>query len=571
MDEISLYNNIIKKEIEEKYETFDNLIFTNYFSSVFESTEFSRVKTDNYGDAGVDYMFFTFNRKLVLEKDDLVEYKSKNNRIDVYFIQVKDRRELDSSVPNKFIEFIQNLVKNTQPQHYNESIIENIEFFNYLVTEYALEAKFHFHFYYFSRSGKKQVDSATDLKGRFDSLKSQCDLIDFVEDTEIRIETINSIFMLIKQGREFKYTFKNVDKFEAEVDNSDSSTNAIISLIPIKDFYHFIVNEDNMINDKLFESNIRDFKGKSGVNKNIIKTLSNLNGVDFWWLNNGITITVEELNESKTANQIKIVNPQIVNGLQTSYSIFNYFCDKLNVLEIEWRKVFVKFVKVGKENDEQELEIIVATNSQNEIRDKDIKANDQVQKNIEEFLKTKGKYYQRKDKYYTNRNVSNKDIVKLADLAKYINTIYLKDPVGTRNNPGKLLKGSKYKSIFQIDDTSQNYDRYYSAVLIYEKIHEFSKGTFKIREENFEKSHFIHHIVYIVLSLVFKKIDYTPKDIANKKEFEEITENLVEEALNIINRVIETNSISNTVILKSIKEQKFFMLMNKTLNEHFER
>ena len=92
MDEISLYNNIIKKEIEEKYETFDNLIFTNYFSSVFESTEFSRVKTDNYGDAGVDYMFFTFNRKLVLEKDDLVEYKSKNNRIDVYFIQVKDRR-----------------------------------------------------------------------------------------------------------------------------------------------------------------------------------------------------------------------------------------------------------------------------------------------------------------------------------------------------------------------------------------------------------------------------------------------------------------------------------------------
>ena len=135
MDEISLYNNIIKKEIEEKYETFDNLIFTNYFSSVFESTEFSRVKTDNYGDAGVDYMFFTFNRKLVLEKDDLVEYKSKNNRIDVYFIQVKDRRELDSSVPNKFIEFIQNLVKNTQPQHYNESIIENIEFFNYLVTE----------------------------------------------------------------------------------------------------------------------------------------------------------------------------------------------------------------------------------------------------------------------------------------------------------------------------------------------------------------------------------------------------------------------------------------------------
>lgn len=169
--------------------------------------------------------------------------------------------------------------------------------------------------------------------------------------------------------------------------------------------------------------------------------------------------------------------------------------------EIEWRKVFVKFVKVGKENDEQELEIIVATNSQNEIRDKDIKANDQVQKNIEEFLKTKGKYYQRKDKYYTNRNVSNKDIVKLADLAKYINTIYLKDPVGTRNNPGKLLKGSKYKSIFQIDDTSQNYDRYYSAVLIYEKIHEFSKGTFKIREENFEKRSF--YSSYCIYCFIF--------------------------------------------------------------------
>ena len=45
-------------------------------------------------------------------------------------------------------------------------------------------------------------------------------------------------------------------------------------------------------------------------------------------------------------------------------------------------------------------------------------------------------------------------------MAKYINTIFLKDPSYTRNNPGKLLSGTKYKTIFQIENLNQNYNRY---------------------------------------------------------------------------------------------------------------
>ena len=86
-------------------------------------------------------------------------------------------------------------------------------------------------------------------------------------------------------------------------------------------------------------------------------------------------------------------------------------------------------MKVEQNNEDQELNIIVATNSQNEIRDKDIHANDTVQKNIEEYLKRYNKYYQRKDKYYTNRKIAKKDIIKLPEMAKYINTIFLKDPL----------------------------------------------------------------------------------------------------------------------------------------------
>jgi len=458
-DESRIYNSTVNRLIKEEYDDFDQLVMENYFGDIIDTKELSLIKTDNFFDAGNDYIFFTYNSRLILDIEDvetITKSQNKNDNIDMYMIQVKNTEKLDSLIPNKFIEFTSNLINKQTPKHYNEEVNSKILFFNDLIEKYLFDAKFYFHYYYFTRAGKSKIDGATDLKGRFETLEKSNNLIDFIDKTTINIESIHDIIKTIKKDKTFKYTFNQIEKSEAEVDDNGNTT-AIISLIPIKSFYDFILNKENeQINDKLFESNIRDFKGRSKVNKNITESLGNRKSINFWWLNNGITITAENVDASKHAKRIEIINPQIVNGLQTSYSIFQYFSNNKEQLNDENRSLFVKILKVDPAEEEQELEIIVATNSQNEIRDKDIHANDDVQKKIELFLQGKKKYYQRKDKYYTNRKFPRKDIIKLPDMAKYINTIYLKSPSNTRNNPGKLLCNPKYDMIFQTSNANQN-------------------------------------------------------------------------------------------------------------------
>lgn len=257
-----------------------------------------------------------------------------------------------------------------------------------------------------------------------------------------------------------------------------------------------------------------------------------------------------------------------MNGLQTSYSIYNYFSARPQELNTETRKVFVKIIRVDQDSEQQELEIIVATNSQNEIRDKDIHANDKVQKNIEEYFKSFGKYYQRKDKYYTNRKHGKKDIVKLAEMAKYINTVYLKDPSYTRNNPGKLLGGGKYKVIFQIDNLNQDYQRYYIAYRLYSQITPYNKGKFLIGSDEFERANFLHHLVYATICNELKKTDYSPEDLKGL-DIDAISQDKVDAAMNCIISTIEENNIPHTKVLKSIKEQLFNQQLNAFLSKKY--
>ncbi len=572
MDEKDLLNSILDNAMMDgEYEDFDQMLFDNYFDELVSLEDLSRIKTDKYGDAGNDYIFFTYNKNLVFDIDDIEEFDGTEggDRIDLYFIQVKNTTKLDSDVPNKFIEFSTNLINGKTVEHYNEEVNDNIVLFSELVKKYALKAKFYINFYYFSRFSKEQLKSASDLQGRFDTLRRMFEVVDFVDNVKVNVESVNSIVKKLKEDKRFEYTFNDVRKFEAEVNKEEGKTNSIIALIPLTQFYEFITyGEEGQINDRLFESNIRDYKGRSNVNKNIIETLINPNEIDFWWLNNGITVTVEDIEESKSANKIKIVNPQIVNGLQTSYSIYNFFSENIDKLENEKRKVFVKILKVEPNNEDKELRIIVATNSQNEIRDKDIHANDAVQKNIEEYLKKYNKYYQRKDKYYTNRKIAKKDIIKLPEMAKYINTIFLKDPSYTRNNPGKLLAGTKYKTIFQIDNVNQNYERYYKAYEIYNKVILLNKGILKIGDDEFERTNFIHHIVYIVVCNKFSDINYKPNDVYDMN-IEKITEEQVENAIDCIINIIEENKISHTKVLKTIKEQSFNQKVNNYLAKKY--
>jgi hypothetical protein len=68
-----------------------------------------------------------------------------------------------------------------------------------------------------------------------------------------------------------------------------------VALIPIGQLLGMIIDSDGSTRHYLFESNVRDFYVKSQVNDEIGQSVTNLGELDFWWLNNGLTILVTKI------------------------------------------------------------------------------------------------------------------------------------------------------------------------------------------------------------------------------------------------------------------------------------
>jgi hypothetical protein len=77
------------------------------------------------------------------------------------------------------------------------------------------------------------------------------------------------------------------------------------------------------------------------VNKEISKALESESNIEFWAMNNGITILSNEIT-TITNNRLKVKNIQIVNCLQTSFCIYNYFKNNNDNLEDEKRSILLK-------------------------------------------------------------------------------------------------------------------------------------------------------------------------------------------------------------------------------------
>jgi len=562
-----ILNSQFDQYLSETNQKFDLAVMNLRFPGYFSEDDLSRVTTDGYGDAGSDYIFYTCDNKIFYSLNDIKD--KKDSIIDIYVIQSKNTKAMSSIVPQKFIALMTTIFQFTTqekkrlPSSLNESVRENIHFIRELLTKFALKNKLRVNFIYYGRFAKAKLQTSNDLIGNFETLKNMEGMTSIFNEVNYEIISIDDLIELIQRGTKFEYTFDTVNRFKVDEYNNNSG---VIALISLRDYFNFIVDKDNVINEKLFVSNIRDFKGQTSINKDITTSLLENTEVDFWWLNNGITITVESLKYNETLGKIAIENPQIVNGLQTSYTISHFFKENPDRLSDEHRKLFVKFLEFTDSIEDQELNVIVATNRQNEIRDKDIRSNDNVQLMIERFFKEKGKFYQRKDKYYTNRGVSRNDVVKLDEMAKYVNTIFLRDPSGTRNNPGKLTKDAKYKIIFKIDDEQQDYNRYWIAYKLYSRVQTYNKGKFIFNNEEYDKINFIHHIVFItiIMSLNYK-IDYTTTDLLTIDE-SKIDAEQIDSSYGVLKNILLDNGITSSKVLKNIKEASF----NKKIFSFFE-
>lgn len=331
-----------------------------------------------------------------------------------------------------------------------------------------------------------------------------------------------------------------------------------IGTVKLANYKAFLKSENGDIRDDLFESNIRHFQGLVDVNKKIKQTIENPSDEDFWWLNNGITIIAEEPKE--VGKKLSIENIQIVNGLQTSYSIFNNH----NEDQDDQRSVLVKVI-INK-NKETTDNIIASTNSQNPVSATLLRATEPVQRNLELFFLNEGYYYDRRKNYYKNQGKPATKIFSIQLTAQAIQSIAFDDPHTARSRPTSLLKTENtYKRIF---NPNKDFKGFLNCCLIYKKGHNFWLRHQDTAEKN-KTSNFKLHIGCLLTKDHFKKVNISFNEISeidvNDITQEQFNESISFLSLNIDQYLIDNQgtNLINIAKSKDFTEYLFQQLENK--------
>ncbi len=222
---------------------------------------------------------------------------------------------------------------------------------------------------------ENEKDTLEDLRtmgrGRFGS----------IFDVEaISIETIYQRTLALNEGQSLRVPL------EARL--VPSGNDLLVGSISLLSLYAFLKEYRNQTADldRIYEKNVRRFLGVKGkINKAISKTLQD-NPERFGLYNNGVTIVVEDFDITDDG-VIQLEEPYIVNGCQTTRSIWEVFHNRLetggtgsNPALDAWRQqagqgvVVTKIVKVGTEGEKLLQDITRYTNSQNAVREKDFLA-----------------------------------------------------------------------------------------------------------------------------------------------------------------------------------------------------
>lgn len=178
-----------------------------------------------------------------------------------------------------------------------------------------------------------------------------------------------------------------VNKLEVKLKTIVASSGSIllVGATRLTDIFQFMHNYRSASGDLdlLYEKNVRKFLGnKRKVNKGIEATIES-HPERFGLYNNGITIVAEAV-EKVSTDEVVLTNPFIVNGCQTTRSIWSVLQRKLNSggtapseKQKDWEArlntavVITKIVVVGSEGEELLTETTRFTNSQNAVGEKD--------------------------------------------------------------------------------------------------------------------------------------------------------------------------------------------------------
>lgn len=528
-NDIVLLNGIISEEMKRTGKDCGKVFEKFSIEQILKDYDISQEELesgiiDGRDDGGIDGFYFMINGHLI---DEYIqeEYLPKSNaELKLYIITCKHEDTFRQAVINSLIATFQEIFNFRLDESdiidtYNEDLLGKRKIFRYFYEKiaYSLE-RFEIEIIYTGRGDSQKVGEnilsrANQVKKIFQKLFSDCN--------------VNFRFVGSKELLEYYRKRPNLSS-ELKFIEMISQEKSYLLICNLKDYYNFVTDEDGKLKKYFLDSNVRDYMGLNRVNEDILDTLKNSNSTEFWFLNNGITILSNKVTNS--GKKISIENVQIVNGLQTTQTIYNFFSN--NDIETEKRNILVKIIEA--ENFEVRDEIIKATNNQTAINLYSLHATDKIQRDIEEYLLKHDLYYERRVNYYANQNIEKDKIVTPLYAACGYISLVKKLPFRATKIKSKFMRNPKsYATVFSEENSLSVWPNIIKILKKTDFILEKTKGG-NNGEKYLKKMRPI--VSYITISKILGKFDFSEKELI-EFDLNDYSEDIVSEVISDINNI----------------------------------
>lgn len=554
-----LLDTIIEQEFTEQTAYKECNDFFNFFAAKqmlksydLSDEEIEEGVVDGPNDGGVDAAYVFIDGEYIREDEICLDKYKREAKLEFCIIQAKNTYKFGESVVQKWVEICSKLLVHEPDDEddikrlYNARIIEIFERFKNVHKMLIRKSpEVSFRFMYVSKGS--EIHPNVEMKGEF--LKS----------------IVSQLYPAAKMEIDFIGAQKLMDKFNESISESlllrflvtpvalEGNT-SYVGAVKLSEYYSFLIKDNGDLQKHIFESNVRDYQGSTSVNKSIAHALHNSSqDVDFWWLNNGVTILASNITP-QTQKDVIIEKPEIVNGLQTSTEIYNYFSSRSKEeREKDGRSILVRLIVP--QNDETRDKIIVATNSQTTIPKSSLRATDNIHREIELYFKTRNLYYDRRKNYYKNEGKPASSIVSLSFLAQCLMSVVLQRPNDARARPSTLL------------DSEDTYAELYNERVpldLYYQIAKFGKTvqTALKRASTYDRivvSDIIFYVMYACIATDIGKAEFNVDNLKSVDFSKYNQEYILRVAKQIYNEYIELGGsdkvVKRTLFIEKLKKE----------------
>jgi hypothetical protein len=353
-----------------------------------DSTDIEAGVVDGSGDGGVDSVYALADGKLIAEVDPALARKNVDLELWIFSTKYIDGFKLNAldtiRATLSDLLTLDNELFESKTHIYNDDVAAALDEFRSFYRSVAAKfPKLSIRVIYATKSAES---ASSAVLSKLDAIKQQLSSLYSSAKIDVVAADAKAVLDAVSQAPE------HVRGLEISGNPiSQHKGPSYVALVKLYRYAEFISKSDGTLEAQLFDDNVRDYEGDVAVNNEIASTLNNAGTADFWWLNNGVSIICDQA--SLSGSTLQIVNPKIVNGLQTSRKIFEHF-SQLSQLPDDDRLVLVCVVSAT--DEDLRADIISSTNRQTPIQPGQLKTTSALHKRLETYLRGNGLFYERR-------------------------------------------------------------------------------------------------------------------------------------------------------------------------------